>query len=66
MATIRHNDERNEIELWLDGKFQASWDDIELPEESRRIIEAMIDYGVEHGKYLNAAEVRAVIGAKRY
>ena len=63
MAYIKQNSDDCSTELWLDGEFQASWREIEVPDDSKAVIEAMIDLAVEHGKHLKAKEVREIIGA---
>jgi hypothetical protein len=63
MAHIKQNKDDCTTELWLNGEFHASWGEIEIPGKSKRTLEAMIEYAIEHGKRIKSAEIREVIGA---
>ena len=63
MVTIKQNEAEEATELWIDGVFHASWSMVDISESSKRVLQAMVDYGIEHGKRLKAEEVRKVIGA---
>ncbi|MES0444929.1 MAG: hypothetical protein ABUJ92_00150 [Desulfobacterales bacterium] len=62
MALIKQNEETGSTELWIDGEFHASWGMVDIPTESKRIIESMTEYGMDHGKHLKAIEIQKVIG----
>ena len=64
MAVIKQNESEKSTELWLGGRFRVSWPMIEIPEESKAILESMLSYSVTHGKWLKMQEIKKVIGAK--
>ena len=65
MATLRVNNERQETELCIDGNFVASYRVLDLPDADRRLVCNIIDAAVEHGRQLQKAEIRAVLGLSK-
>ena len=64
MARIERSNDGEQIELFIDGEFVASWKHIELTNLQRGIICNMVDQAVSFGERKKSAEIRKVIGAK--
>lgn len=61
MAVIKQNPATQETELWLDGRFVASWAEIQLDDRAKRIVCNMIDQAVQYGESQKVAELRSLL-----
>jgi len=60
---VRKNKRRQEIELWIDGTFKASWNGLELTEQiSVRMMLMCIRYGEDKGREKHREDVCEILG----
>ena len=62
---IKKNSETSDTELWIDGKFHASWASIPIPESSFGILGSMLQCAYDHGRDEKTLEIRKVLGIRR-
>ena len=59
---IKQNTDDGWTELWDRGEFIASWTQIEIPDASMPILNAMLREAVSHGKRSKLKEIKKVLG----
>ncbi len=63
MAIIKTAD-NGDKELWIDGRFQASWSTFEIDPSIKGRIEKMIECAVEYGEAKKQKEIQKALGLR--